>query len=99
MKDLKKEMISVEEFSDMANITLAHTRQLLREGKVMGVKVGKEWRISKDVANSYLGISTDIKVVEKEMYIKELESKLRNYEMQITTFKNIVDTLGNIVGL
>lgn len=96
---LNKEMLTVEEFSNMANISLAHTRQLLREKKINGVKVGKEWRISKEDANNYLGILTDVKMVEKEIYIKDLESKLKNYEMQINTFRDIVGTLGNIVGI
>lgn len=96
---LNKEMLTVEEFSNMANISLAHTRQLLREKKINGVKVGKEWRVSKEDANNYLGILTDVKMVEKEIYIKDLESKLKNYEMQINTFRNIVGTLGNIVGI
>lgn len=96
---LNKEMLTVEEFSNMANISLAHTRQLLREKRINGVKVGKEWRISKEDANNYLGILTDVKMVEKEIYIKDLESKLKNYEMQINTFRDIVGTLGNIVGI
>lgn len=96
---LNKEMLTVEEFSNMANISLAHTRQLLREKKINGVKVGKEWRILKEDANNYLGILTDIKMVEKEIYIKDLEAKLKNYEMQINTFRNILGTLGNIVGI
>ncbi len=32
---LNKEMLTVEEFSNMANISLAYTRQLLREKKLM----------------------------------------------------------------
>lgn len=96
---LNKEMITVEEFSNMANISLAHTRQLLREKKINGIKVGKEWRISKEDANNYLGILTDVKMIEKEIYIKDLEAKLKSYEMQIATFKNIVGTLEAIVGL
>lgn len=94
-----KEIITVEEFSSMANITLAHTRQLLREGKLNGKKVGKEWKITREDAHNYLGIKTDIQSVEKQMYIKELEAKIQNYELQISTFKNIVGTLGNIVGI
>lgn len=99
MRDVKSVVISVEEFSKEANITLAHTRQLLREGKIKGIKLGKEWRITREEANRYLGITTDIISIEKELYIKELEAKLSTYEMQINTFKNVVGTLGNIVGI
>ncbi|WP_300381211.1 helix-turn-helix domain-containing protein [Clostridium sp.] len=94
-----KEVLTVEEFSKIANISLAHTRQLLRERKINGVKVGKEWRITREESDKYLGITTDIKMVEKEIYIRELEGKVKTYEMQINTFKNIVGTLENIVGM
>ena len=99
MSKLNKDMLTVQEFSEKANITVTYARQLLREKKINGLKVGKEWRISKEDANKYLGILTDVKMIEKEIYIKDLESKLKNYEMQIATFRNIVGTLENIVGM
>lgn len=37
--------------------------------------------------------------LEKDLYIKDLEGKIKNYEMQMITFKNLVNTLGNIVGM
>lgn len=99
MNDYKKKMLSVEEFSQKANITVTYARQLLREGKIRGVKLGKEWIVDNKEVDIYLGITTDIEIVRKDMYIKELETKLKNYEMQINTFRNIVGTLGNIVGI
>ena len=99
MNDYKKKMLSVEEFSQKGNITVTYARQLLREGKIRGVKLGKEWRVDNKEVDIYLGITTDIEIVRKDMYIKELETKLKNYEMQINTFRNIVGTLGNIVGI
>ena len=99
MNNVKTTVLSVEEFALEANITLAHTRQLLREGKLKGTKIGKEWRITREDAHNYLGIKTDIQSIEKQMYIKELEAKIQSYELQISTFKNIVGTLGNIVGI
>lgn len=99
MINTKTIVLSVEHFSKEASITLSHARQLLREGKVKGMKVGKEWRITREEANRYLGITTDIKSMEKELYIKELEGLIKRYEMQMNTFKNIVGTLGNIVGV
>ena len=56
MREIEKEMLTVEEFSTKANITVTYARQLLREGKVNGTKVGKEWRIYREAANKYLEI-------------------------------------------
>ena len=46
-----------------------------------------------------MGIVGDSKNMEMQLYIKELEEKGKNFEMQITTFRNIVGTLENIVGI
>lgn len=99
MREIEKEMLTVEEFSTKANITVTYARQLLREGKVNGTKVGKEWRIYREAANKYLGIIGDSRSMEMQLYIKELESKVKKFEMQIATFRNVVGTLENIVGL
>lgn len=99
MSKLNKEMLTVEEFSQKANITLTYARQLLREEKIKGIKVGKEWRIYREEANKYLGIAGDYENMEMQLYIKELEAKVKNFEIQITTFRNIVGTLENIVGI
>jgi len=99
MRQFEKDMLTVQEFSERANITVSYARQLLREGRIKSVKVGKEWRIYREEANNYLGIVGDSKNMEMQLYIKELEAKVKNFEMQITTFRNIVGTLENIVGI
>lgn len=99
MKNIEKDMLTVQEFSEKANITEMYARQLLRERKINGIKIGKSWRIYTEEANKYLGIVGDSKSMEMQLYIKELEAKVRNFEMQITTFRNIVGTLENIVGM
>lgn len=99
MINIEKDMLSVEEFSKKANITVTYARQLLRESKINGIKIGKEWRIYREEANKYLGIVGDVGNMEMQLYIKELEAKVKNFEMQIATFRNIVSTLENIVGL
>lgn len=93
------DMICIKEVSTKAQLTEPHIRQLLREGKIQGRKIGKEWRVSREELNRYLGIKTDMQSLEKDLYIKDLEGKIRNYEMQMDTFKNLVNTLGNIVGM
>lgn len=99
MKIIENEMLSVDEFAQMANISLPHVRQLLRENKIKGVKVGKTWRINREEVNNYLGITTDIKSMEREFMILELKAKLNATESQLENFKNIVGVLANMVGV
>lgn len=80
-------MLDIEEASVKANLTKSHLRQLLREGKIKGIKSGKEWRIAREELNKYLGIKTDIQSLEKDIYIKELEGKVRYYQFVLDTVK------------
>lgn len=91
-------MLSIKEAAAKANLSEAHVRQLLREGKITGMKVGKEWRITREALDSFLGIKTDTESLKKDLYIKELEGRVKNYEIRMSTIKNIVGTLENILG-
>lgn len=93
------EVYSVEEFAIKAGITTAHARQLLREKKLKGIKVGKSWKISKVEVNSYLGIETDVGAMEREILISELQNKLVLKESQLENLKSIVGVLANMVGI
>ena len=90
-------ILSIKEVAETAKLTEQHVRQLLREGKIKGTKVGKEWRVSKEDLNRYLGIEDNAQSMEKDLYIKELEGRIKTYEVQMTTLKNLVNTLNNIV--
>ena len=90
-------ILSIKEVAETAKLTKQHVRQLLREGKIKGTKVGKEWRVSKEDLNRYLGIEDNAQSMEKDLYIKELEGRIKTYEVQMTTLKNLVNTLNNIV--
>ena len=90
-------ILSIKEVAETAKLTEQHVRQLLREGKIKGTKVGKEWRVSKEALNRYLGIEDNAQSMEKDLYIKELEGRIKTYEVQMTTLKNLVNTLNNIV--
>ena len=67
MSNFQVEMLDVEEAAEVANLTVPHLRELLRQGKVKGIKTGRKWRISKEELNNYLGIKTDTKSFESVM--------------------------------
>jgi excisionase family DNA binding protein len=41
-------ILTLEEAAEMLSFTPTHTRKLLREGRIPGVKIGREWRINED---------------------------------------------------
>lgn len=69
----------------------------IRQGKITGVKSGKEYLITRQELNKYLGIETDDRTLKKDLYIKELEGKVENYELRINTLKRLLVTLENVV--
>ncbi len=71
----------------------------IRQGKLRAVKTGKEYLVSREDLNSYLGIATNEEGYKKDLYIKELEGKIKTYEMQFNTVKGLVGTLGNLINI
>ena len=62
-----------------------------------GIKSGKEWRIAREDLNNYLGIKTDIKSFERELYIKELESENRELKLKLNIARNNIENLLNVM--
>lgn len=94
-----KEMLNVKEASEIANVTIGHFRELIRLKKINAIKVGKEWRVSREELNNYLGVKTDIKSFERELYIKELEAENMQLKLKLnlaqTNISNILSLIGN----
>lgn len=96
MKNFEVEMLGVEEAAKIANLTEDHLRELLRLGKIKATKTGRLWRISKDDLNDYLGIKSDFKSFQREIYIKELESEVKSLRLKL---KLVESNLTNIFGI
>lgn len=90
-------MLNVEEASKISSLTTDHIRDLLRQDKLKGIKSGKEWRIAREDLNNYLGIKTDIKSFERELYIKELESENRELKLKLNMARNNIENLLNVM--
>lgn len=71
----------------------------IRQGKLKAIKSGKEYLINREDLNSYLGIMTNEEDYKKDLYIKELEGKIKTYEVQFNTVKGLVGTLGNLINV
>lgn len=95
--NIQAEMLDVEEAAKLANLTIDHLRDLLRQGKIKATKTGRQWRIAKSDLNEYLGIKTDIKSFEREIYIKELESKVKHYEFIINSCRGNLNNLNSVL--
>ena len=50
-------LLDTRTFAELANISTKHVRDLLAKGVVKGVRLGTAWRIPRDEALVFLGLS------------------------------------------
>ncbi len=93
----KNNIYRLKEISEKYNIPITRLTLAIRQGKLKAVKSGKEYIVTIDAINNYLGIETTSQGMERELYIKELEGKLKNYEVQIGALKNCVSMMQNVI--
>ena len=53
-EDLTSKFISVTEASDISGLTPGYIRRLLRQGRIEGVRVGRDWLTTEEAVRDYL---------------------------------------------
>lgn len=92
---MDKAWYSVEEVSKTLGVSKQTIRDKLATKQMTGNKVGREWRILKSEVDLILGVSE--KVNDKDIYIKDLESKVTFLTKQIETMKSLITTMAQVV--
>lgn len=92
-----KAIMKLKDISEKYNIPVTRLTLAIRQGKLKAVKSGKEYIVTLNEMHKYLGIETTSESLERELYIKELESKIKNYEIQMSALKNCISMMGNVV--
>ena len=92
-----KSIMNLKDISEKYNIPVTRLTLAIRQGKLKAVKSGKEYIVTLNEIHKYLGIETTSESLEKELYIKELESKIKSYEIQMSALKNCINMMENLV--
>lgn len=92
-----KTIFKIKEISAKYNIPVTRLTLAVRQGKLKAVKSGKEYLITLNEVHRYLGIETTSESLEKELYIRELESRIKNYEIQLMAIKNCIGMIDKVV--
>lgn len=99
-----REWLTTEEVSIRTGHSVAYIRELVNRAqydksiKLRGTKCGKEWRIDSKSVDEYLGIEVSEEDYKKDLYIKELEGKVKAYEIKIQAFETLAVTLQGLIG-
>lgn len=46
--DSAPDLVTTQQAADVLNYTVQHTRLLIRQGRLQGVKIGRDWLIRRD---------------------------------------------------
>jgi hypothetical protein len=92
-----KTIMNLKDISEKYDIPVTRLTLAIRQGKLKAVKSGKEYIVTLNEIHKYLGIETSSESLERELYIKELESKIKNYEIQMSALKNCISMMENVV--
>lgn len=89
--------LKIEEVAEMIGATVPHTRELCRNKEIKAKKVGREWVIYRKDVEEYMGISTPEEDYKRELYIKELEQKVKHYEFILSTVKMSLNNINGVI--
>lgn len=53
-------LISSAEAADVLSYTVQHVRRLVREGRLTGYKIGRDWLVSSESVQAYLGAKANL---------------------------------------
>lgn len=99
MNKSKFELLRTKQVAEELSQPLQFVQKIIREGRLKATKSGKEYLVTRQDLNKYLGIENVDEFLKKDLEIAQLKSKIKNYELQISTLKGVLGTLNNIVGL
>lgn len=97
MNTKEKSILKLKEISEKYDIPVTRLTLAIRQGKLKANKLGKEYIVTLDEVYRYLGIETTSQGMERELYIKELENKIKNYEIQMTTLRSCISMMNSLV--
>lgn len=94
----KKTLVyKTREVAEMTGKSVAAITNEIRKGNIKATKVGKEYLIPQIELDRFLGIETTPQDMDRELYIKDLENKIRVYEFKFKSLKNAIESVENVL--
>lgn len=95
----RKELLKLFQVSEEVGLPLSTIQKHVREGKLKAKKNGREYLVTREDLNLYLGIESNEDSLKKDLEIANLKSKVKTYEYQLKTIKTMISNLDNIIGI
>lgn len=94
---MERTWYTVAEASKILGVSKYIVREKLSTKEIKGNKIGRECRIFKTSINNLLGIENNQD--EKEIYIKQLEERIKYLALQNEAFKSIAKSLIEVMDI
>lgn len=78
----EKVILKLKDISEKYDMPINGLASLIRQRELKAVKSGKEYVVTLTEIHRYLGLETTSESLERELYIKQLKSKIKNYEVE-----------------
>lgn len=93
----KQELLKLFEVSEEIGLPVSTIQKHVREGKLKANRNGREYLVTRVDLNRYLGIETNEDTLRRDLEIVDLKNKVKTYEYQLRTIKNMVSNLENML--
>lgn len=85
--------------AEYPNLTRNELRLAINRKQLPADKRGRRFLVNRRALNVYLGLENSEEEYKKDLYIKELENKIKGYQIQFETFKGLLKTLANVADI
>ena len=92
-----KLIFKLQQISDYYDIPVTTLQKHVRDKKLIATKNGKEYIVTKDNLDNYLGIKSNDKEMKKDLEILRLQNELEIYKNKIEILKNLVETINKFI--
>lgn len=94
---MKTDLLGTDEVAAELNKSRQFVQGEIRKKKLKAVKVGREFKVSRKDLNLYMGVDNTTEQLKQEIYIKELEAKVKHLEFVLNAVRSNLQNLSDVV--
>lgn len=94
---MKTDLLGTDEVAAELKKSRQFVQGEIRKKKLKAVKVGREFKVSRKDLNLYMGVDSSLEQLKQEIYIKELEAKVKHLEFVLNSVRSNLQNLSDVV--
>lgn len=94
---MKTDLLGTDEVAAELKKSRQFVQGEIRKKKLKAVKVGREFKVSRKDLNLYMGVDSSLEQLKQEIYIKELEAKVKHLEFVLNAVRSNLQNLSDVV--